>query len=115
VLFAAGALSGLSGTATSVGGPPVALALQHEPGIRLRATLGAFFFASSVVALASLAIFGALGWRDIVLGAVLVPAEVIGFAVSSHAVRALDRGRTRHAVLVISSISAVVVLARALL
>ena len=39
VLLGAGLLSGVFGTIASIGGPPLALVYQHEPGPRLRGTL----------------------------------------------------------------------------
>ncbi|MEX2031732.1 MAG: sulfite exporter TauE/SafE family protein, partial [Dehalococcoidia bacterium] len=51
----AGFTSNLFGTASAVGGPPVALLFQHRTGPIARATLGAFFLTS-----ASLSIIGYL-------------------------------------------------------
>lgn len=42
----AGAISGVTGTAASIGGPFMALVLQHERPERVRATLAAFFVAA---------------------------------------------------------------------
>ena len=42
-LFSAGFLSGFMGTSTSIGGPPMALLLQHEKSDYIRANMSAFF------------------------------------------------------------------------
>ena len=51
-LLLAGALTGISGTSAAVGGPFVAMTLQHEPAARIRATLAAFFTVGSLVSMA---------------------------------------------------------------
>ena len=52
----AGALSGLMGTISSIGGPPVALLYQNAGASRLRGTLAGFFLVGSVVSLLALAL-----------------------------------------------------------
>jgi len=44
-----GLLSGLMGTAPSIGGPPVALLYQRHPGPVVRSTLGAIFLVGTVM------------------------------------------------------------------
>ena len=43
LMFSAGFLSGFMGTSTSIGGPPMALLLQHEESEFIRANMSAFF------------------------------------------------------------------------
>jgi hypothetical protein len=87
------------GTASSIGGPPMALVYQHGPGDRLRATLGAYFVAGALMSLAALAVVGRFGVTEARLGAALVPGIVLGFAASSRLKALVDRGYTRPAVL----------------
>ena len=47
----AGAVSGISGTAAAIGGPFLALVLQHERPERVRSTLAVFFVAGSLLGL----------------------------------------------------------------
>ena len=47
----AGATSGLLGTATSIGGPPMALVWQRNSGARLRGTMSGFFLIGSVMSI----------------------------------------------------------------
>jgi uncharacterized protein len=42
-LVTAGWVSGVTGTATSIGGPPLALLYQHRPGPQVRSTLAVYF------------------------------------------------------------------------
>jgi len=101
-LFGAGVLSGFMGTASSIGGPPMALVYQHGPGDRLRATLGAYFVAGGVISLVALAVVGRFGVAEAWLGAALVPGILLGFAASSRLKGLVDRGFTRPAVLTIA-------------
>jgi uncharacterized membrane protein YfcA len=114
-LFGAGILSGFMGTAVSIGGPPVALLYQHETGARIRGTLSAFFFIGVSMSLVGLHLIGRFGWPEVLIALSLVPGIVLGFVLSRRLVHLLDRGYVRRAVLLVSGISALAVLARSLL
>jgi uncharacterized membrane protein YfcA len=109
-LVAAGAASGFMGTATSIGGPPIALVYQHSTGPRLRSILATYFVFGALFSLGSLTAFGEFARRELGLGLWLLPGMAVGYLLSRVASRYLDRGRTRLAVLVSSSVSAVVLL-----
>lgn len=113
-LAAAGTISGVTGTATAIGGPPVALLYQHASGPRLRATLAAFFAAGAGFSLLALAAVGELPGAQVRAGLLLVPFTMAGFAMAGALRRYLDAGRTRAAVLVVSAAGALVLLARSL-
>jgi uncharacterized membrane protein YfcA len=112
-LVAAGALSGLLGTAVSIGGPPIALLYQREPGPRLRGTLAAFFLIGVGMSLVGLGVADHFGIVELRLAVHLVPGILLGFLVSRRAARFLDRGYTRPAILAISALSSLVVVLRA--
>jgi uncharacterized protein len=114
-LFVAGATSGLMGTITSIGGPPMALVYQRHTGPQLRATLAAYFVVGSVLSVALLSAGGEMGGTELRLAALLLPGVLGGFAVSRLVARHLDRGRTRSAVLGFAALSATVLLVRELL
>src|SRR5690606_9361217 len=107
-------VSGYMGTITSVGAPPMAIVYQHAPGPQMRATMGAYFVVGSAMSLAALAAFDAFGWHDLMLSVKLVPAMVLGFAISGLMVRVIDRGHARAAVLTLCTASAGVLLVKAL-
>jgi uncharacterized protein len=111
-LVAAGVVSGVTGTATAIGGPPVALAYQEAAGPRIRATLAAFFFAGTVLSLTSLVLAGQLHRHAVVGGLELIPFMVAGFALSGPLRHYLDKGRIRTAVLTLAAASAVVLVVR---
>ena len=52
----AGGVSGVTGTAAAIGGPFMAMVLQHEAPTRLRSTLAVFFTAGSILGLGALAV-----------------------------------------------------------
>jgi len=113
-LLAAGMLSGVLGTAVSIGGPPIALLYQRETGARLRGTLAAFFLIGVAMSLVGLRAADRFGPAELRLAAYLVPGVLAGFLVSRRLGHLLDRGFTRPAILTISALSSVVVIVRAL-
>lgn len=109
----AGLLAGFMGTATSIGGPPVALLYQREAGPTIRSTVNAFFFVATVLSLTSLAVVGEFGPDRILDGLALWPGVAVGIGLSGFTRRHVDRGRARAAVLLVAAAAAIIVLARA--
>lgn len=114
-LLGAGTLSGFMATTASIGGPAMALLYQHSRGDRLRGTLSGFFLVGLLVSITALAFVGRFGARELEASFLLCPGAVAGFFVSGRIARALDRGHTRAAVLVVSSLAGFSVLIEALL
>lgn len=105
-ITSAGFVSGVTGTATGIGGPPIGLVYQSAKGPQIRATLAMFFFLSSAQSLLVLAYVDELPARALLTGAVLIVPMVLGFLVSGRLRRYLDGGRARTAVLVVAAASA---------
>jgi hypothetical protein len=78
-MFWAGLLSGVFGTSTTVGGPPMALLLQHQAAEHLRGNLAAFFIYGCVVSLLMLALMGRFASAELALCLYLLPWTVLGF------------------------------------
>lgn len=114
-LLIASTISGIGATATSVGGPPIALVYQHQPPAVLRCTLAVYFLVGNLVSLATLLAVGHLSARQSLFGLIFIPFLIVGFAISLLLRRRLDVGKTRSLVLVISAVSSVVLLVRAAL
>lgn len=114
-LVAAGALSGVTGTATSVGGPPMALLYQYEEPARVRATLAAFFLLGGAVSLSALALGGQLDARTTVVGLCALPLVGLGFLLGNVLRRRVHAGRLRGVLLTVVSASALGLLGQALL
>ena len=113
-IAAGGLLSGVAGTSTGVGGPPLALTLQHLPPRQLRGTMSVYFIVGASLSLVSLGVAGEFGARHLVPVALLVPGQLLGFVLSGRLAKVLDRGYTRPALLTISVAAAVSLLIRAL-
>lgn len=113
LLFWAGGLAGFMGTATSIGGPPLALAFQDRRGTRLRGTLAACFAVIGLLSLVALAWAGHLDAAQVLAGLSLLPGIALGVRVSTHVARYLDRHWLRAAVLAVSGLAGVVAIVRA--
>ncbi len=75
-------ISGLMGTITSVGAPPLALIYRNRDPATARPTLAAFFSLGCLASLIGLYAAGEAGWRDAFLAALMLPPLVVGIAVS---------------------------------
>lgn len=111
----AGALAGVSGTAASIGGPFLALVLQHERPTRLRATLAAFFLAGTALAVVGLVVAGQFTGEQLRAGVSWVPFIALGYAAAGPLRERLDRGRLRLAVLWFCTVAGASVIARTLI
>jgi hypothetical protein len=114
-LTIAGAISGVTGTATSIGGPPIALVYQHDPGPRVRSTLGGFFFTSIVISLLALSLGGQVHSEQVGAGIALVPFVVIGFLISGRLRGRVDGGLFRRLLLTVVAVSGAALLVQPLL
>jgi uncharacterized membrane protein YfcA len=105
-LVLAGATSGVLGTATSIGGPPMALVWQRSTGAELRGTMSGFFLIGSVLSIGMLSLTGSIDgdtWRWF---AFLIPATVVGYALSRWANRLLNPQRQRWTAIFVSAAGA---------
>lgn len=81
-LLLAGFFSGVMGTTTSVGGPPIALVYQNSKLRTARAELGLFFLIGTLLSLMLLGISGNVSTVQLQLTLPLIPAVIIGFYLS---------------------------------
>ena len=114
-IFGAGIASGIMGTTSSIGGPPMAFIYQRQKGPTIRGTLSGIFIFGTIISLAALTAIGRFGLAEIEAAAVLMPGVVLGFFLSKRSTQILDRGFTRPAVLITSAVSGIVVILRNLL
>jgi uncharacterized membrane protein YfcA len=114
-LSSAGFVSGITGTATAIGGPPIALLLQHRSPRQLRSTLGVYFLVGAALSLLGLGLAGDLEPATALLAALLTPCLVVGFALARLLDRLLPRRHVRTGVLVVCAGSSLVLLVRSLL
>lgn len=113
-LMLAGLVSGVTGTATSIGGPPFALLYQRRPPAQIRSTMAVYFVAGAGLSLVGLALAGALSSQQVVLVVLLLPALVVGVVLAGPVRRHLATRLVRPAVLVVCGGSALVLLVRSL-
>ncbi len=113
-LMAAGLVSGFSGTATSIGGPPMAILYQDRPSRQIRTTLAVYFMVGAALSLAGLALAGQLELRQALLAACLAPVLPFGAALGRALRTRLPEQHVRGTVLVVCAASAVVLLVRSL-
>ena len=110
---AVGVATGISETATGIGGPPLALAYQHRSAPTLRSTLALCFLLGQVMSLLVLAVAGRVTGTQLLAATMLVPALLIGGA-ASHAIHGRISGRAlRTFVLVFALASGALLLVRA--
>ena len=112
-LMSMGWLSGLMGTITSVGAPPLALIYQDRKPGEARPTLSAFFAFGCAASLAGLALSGWAHVGDIYLALAMVPPMLAGIWAARRIGGRLD-SRFRPALMTISGIAAVVLIVRGL-
>ena len=113
-LGAAGFISGITGTATSIGGPPYALLYQHRPAQQIRTTMAVYFLVGAGLSLVGLSVVGDLTLAQLRVAAELFPALLAGVAVGALSRRHLPARHVRPALLVVSAVSALVLVVRSL-
>lgn len=109
-LMLAGATSGVLGTATSIGGPPMALVWQRSDGPELRATMSGFFLIGSLMSIAMLTLTGAVDRHTVLMFVVLVPVAMMGYVLSRYVNRLLNSQRQRWTAITASMTGAVVLI-----
>jgi uncharacterized protein len=92
----------------------LAILYQHAEGRTLRATLAFLYFVSSIMMVAFLHLGGRFDLKELQLGVCLIPGFLIGYFLAAPIARVLDKGYSRIAVLVISTVSAILLIARSI-
>ncbi|MDN5854887.1 MAG: sulfite exporter TauE/SafE family protein [Actinomycetia bacterium] len=111
-LLGAGFVSGVTGTATSIGGPPIALVYQHREPSQVRATLGVYFVLGAAFSLIGLTVAGDLTRHDILVALALLPFLLLGFASAMRLRGRVPVHRVRDAMLAVCAASALALVVR---
>jgi uncharacterized membrane protein YfcA len=114
-LAIAGTASGFMGTITSVGAPPVAIAMQHLSPAQMRATAGSVLGGGALLSLAMLAMAGRFGAHELALSTSLLPFLLAGFAMSGRLRGSVSPAAVRRLLLALCSLGAISVLTKAFL
>jgi uncharacterized membrane protein YfcA len=107
-----GLLTGISETATGIGGPPLALAYQHHRPDVLRSTVAGCFLLGELLSLGVLAAMGRTTSRQMLSAALLLPFLAIGGLASSWIRHSLNGRLLRGLVLIFATTSGVVLIIR---
>lgn len=100
-----GLFTGVTETATGIGGPPLALLYQHAPGPILRSTVASCFLVGEVISLGILLIAGRIGQDQMLAALYLIPAVLVGTALSRVVHARVNGPGLRLAVLIFSIVS----------
>ncbi|MFJ9823631.1 sulfite exporter TauE/SafE family protein [Streptomyces sp. NPDC101160] len=106
----AGAITGLTETATGVGGPPLALVYQHRPPAELRSTVALCFLVGELASLALLFATGKGQPADLGWALALLPAIAVGAWASRLVRHRLNASRMRLFVLGFATVSGLVLM-----
>ncbi|MFM1895112.1 MAG: hypothetical protein RLZZ385_186 [Pseudomonadota bacterium] len=106
-LLTAGFLSGFMGTSSSIGGPPMALVMQHQDADYIRANLSAFFIVSCLMSLAMLIPIGRFGLLELQFSLPLLPATLLGFWLARYTWHHISKRNLRLFSLLLCSVSGV--------
>ncbi|MGH1470933.1 MAG: sulfite exporter TauE/SafE family protein [Cellvibrionaceae bacterium] len=106
----AGFFSGVTGTSTSIGGPPMAILLQGLPPNKIRSQLSAFFLFSCFISLMVLAVTDHLNKAEWLLGLYLMPSTLLGSWVGALVSQKIKPEPMRIATLLLCVISVAVML-----
>lgn len=101
----AGFFSGFFGTSSAIGGPPMALLLQHQEANQLRGNLSAFFVFSSIISLMVQWPTGFLTWHHVLLTVPLIPAAWLGYVLARKTTHSLPKEKIRFAALALCLVS----------
>jgi len=110
----AGTVSGVMGTITSAGAPPLGLLTQGLPAPAIRATVGCIITAGAAASLVTLSYANQFSRAQLLLGLALFPWVGAGFFVSSRLARRISAAGMRRLLLALVAGSALAVLGKAL-
>lgn len=111
-LFAGSCVSGAMGTMAGIHGPPLAIVLQNARPDQARAMMGALFFIAYLISVAALHAVGLFGAVHLKLAAAMLPGVLAGTFAARWLAKFVTQARLRMAILVVSSLSAIVMLLR---
>ncbi|WP_125615292.1 sulfite exporter TauE/SafE family protein [Specibacter cremeus] len=109
-LIAVGAVTGVTETATGIGGPPLVLAYQHRPAPVLRSTVAFCFLVGEILSLVLLGVTGKVTGEQVSMAVFLLPALAVGALVSAAIHHRLSGRRMRTIVLSFALVSGIAVL-----
>ncbi len=110
-LFSMGGVSGLMGTITGVGAPPLALVYSSQPASTARPTLAATFALGCGLSVVGLTVIGWVGPLQVMICAAMLPAMFLG-TLTGRRFKGMAADRYRPVLLCIAGISSVLLIAK---
>jgi len=110
-MFCAGFLSGFMGTSSSIGGPPMALVLQHQENDFIRANLAAFFVVSCMLSLIMLASIGRFTAEQMLISLPLMPATLAGYWLAMRTLHRISHENLRLCSLLLCAVAGIAAVA----
>ncbi|QBE66054.1 sulfite exporter TauE/SafE family protein [Pseudoduganella lutea] len=108
--LSAGVFTGITETATGIGGPPLALVYQHMPAATLRSSVALCFLLGEIISIVVLAISGRIDSSTFGTVAWALPAIVVGLVASQAVYHRVNARFLRIAVLAFAIVSGVFIL-----
>lgn len=110
----AGLITGVTETSTGIGGPPMALTLQHRPPAEMRATMALCFLVGEVISLVFLLFMGKVQMLHLTAAVQLLPALAVGAVASRFVHTRINAKLMRYFVQAFAIVSGLVLLVKAL-
>ncbi|RDU96859.1 sulfite exporter TauE/SafE family protein [Trinickia dinghuensis] len=114
VFVLAGAVTGITETATGIGGPALAMVFQHHKPPALRSTIALCFAIGEVVSLVFFCWSGRVRMTTVEPALALIPAVALGVLLSRVVHQHTEGGRLRIAVMVFAIVSGALILIQTL-
>ena len=111
----AGVASGILGTSTSIGGPPMALIMKRFDPNRTRGTLAGTFVLGTLISLIILAFNGQITSTQVTAAAAYFPLVVVGLVAANYLNRFIDRRLLNRIVIIVAICAALMLIAEAAL
>ena len=109
---AAGIVTGITETATGIGGPPLALVYQHRAPATVRSTIALCFLVGELVSIAFLVVAGHALGSQFAAALLFIPALCLGAFLSRLSHRRVNARALRTFVLLFATLSGVLLLVR---
>lgn len=106
----AGVVSGAMGTATGIGGPPMALVWQRSSPATYRATMSAYFLIGTLISLVMLTAAGQVSRETVLWSLYAAPVVLLGWGISRIAARRIDQHAVRLGAMILSVVGALIAL-----
>ena len=111
----AGVASGILGTSTSIGGPPMALIMKRFDPNRTRGTLAGTFVVGTLISLIILALNGQITSTQMTAATAYFPLVVVGLIAANYLNRFIDRHLLNRIVIIVAISAALLLIAEAAL